>query len=232
MRDNIPVYQVQENYEGEWVLPYGRTVWKRCEPESETNFQVALPPRQDPVAKGLILSGPSIENLALVLHHGEAQEELRARDEIFVGVASARKFANFVLMIDIANGLMLLIRPSDDFECQDSLWVGKATRAVCQVVVDTNFNKVPIQWWRPKHASSKASISDRYSQCIQRNVAWEVDTAYSGSHWIMADACVYAWKSRATKDKVSLPKTMQEIALSVLDRMSPGSEGAIVLVDS
>ncbi|KAL3676076.1 hypothetical protein R1sor_026024 [Riccia sorocarpa] len=53
-----------------------------------------------------------------------------------------------------------------------------------------------------------------------------------GSHWIMADACVYAWKSRTTNDKVSLPKTVQEIALSVLDMMSPGSEGAIVLVDS
>ncbi|KAL3686813.1 hypothetical protein R1sor_013122 [Riccia sorocarpa] len=192
MRDNIPVYQVQENYGGKWVPPYGRTVWKQCEPESETNFQVALPPRQDPVAKGLM----------------------------------SRKFANFVPMIDIANGLMLLIRPSDDFECQDFLWVRKATGA------DTNFNKVPIQWWRPKHASSKASMSDRYSQCIQRNVAWEVDPAYSGSHWIMADACVYAWKSRATKDKVSLPKTVQEIALSVLDRMSPRSECAIVLVDS
>ncbi|KAL3679370.1 hypothetical protein R1sor_022326 [Riccia sorocarpa] len=277
---------------------------------SETNFQVVLPPRQDPVAKGLMcphakkveilgyirnyitykkemqlkadptsshywkdnaliqywtnvsdvfqagwpseenqplqesfwpstnhgtgysLGDPSTENLALVLHHGEAEEELRARDEIFVGAASARKLANFVPMIDIANGLMLLIRPSDDFECQDCLWVGKATGAVCQVGADTNFNKVPIQWWRPKHASSKASISDRYTQCIQRNVAWEVDTDYSGSHWIMADACVYAWKSRATKDKVSLPKTVQEIALSVLDMMSPGSEGAIVLVDS
>ncbi|KAL3677960.1 hypothetical protein R1sor_020916 [Riccia sorocarpa] len=310
MRDNIPVYQVQENYGGEWVPSYGRTVWKRCEPESEMNFQVLLPPRQDPVAKRLMcphakkveilgyirnyitykkemqlkadpssshywednaliqywtnvsdifqagwpseenqllqesfwsstnygtvysLGGPSTENLALVLHHGETEEELRARDEIFVGAASARKFANFVPIIDIANGLMLLIRPSDDFECQDCLWVGKATRAVCQVGVDTNFNKVPIQWWRPKYASSKASISDRYSQCIQRNVAWEVDPTYNGSHWIMADACVYAWKSKATKDKVSLPKTVQEIALSVLDRMSPGSEGAIVLVDS
>ncbi|KAL3700372.1 hypothetical protein R1sor_018394 [Riccia sorocarpa] len=54
MRDNIPVYQVQENYGGEWVPPYGRTVWKRCEPESETNFRVVLSPRQDPVAKGLM----------------------------------------------------------------------------------------------------------------------------------------------------------------------------------
>ncbi|KAL3697726.1 hypothetical protein R1sor_011802 [Riccia sorocarpa] len=310
MRDNIPVYQVQENYGREWVPPYGKTIWKRCEPESETNFQVVLPHLQDPVAKGLMcphakkveilgyirnyitykkemqlkadpssshywednaliqywtnvsdvfqarwpseenqplkesfwpstnhgtgysLGDPSTENLALVLHHGEAQEELRARNEIFVRAASARKFANFVPMIDIANGLMLLIRPSDDFECQNCLWIGKTIGAICQVGADTNFNKVPIQWWRPKHASSKASISDRYSQCIQRNVAWEVDLAYSGSHWIIADACVYAWKSRATKDKVSLPKTVQEIALSVLDRMSPGSEGAIVLVDS
>ncbi|KAL3698184.1 hypothetical protein R1sor_012260 [Riccia sorocarpa] len=267
MRDNIPVYQVQEKYGGEWVPSYGRTVWKRCEPVGDelpssasssarshnaliqywTNvsdvFQAGWPSEENQPLKesfwpstnhgtGYSLGGPSIENLALVLHHGEAQEELRARDEIFVGAASARKFANFMPMIDIANGLMLLIRSSDDFECQDCLWVGKATGAVCQVGADTNFNKIPIQWWRPKHASSKASISDRYSQCIQRNVAWEVDPAYNGSHWIMADACVYAWKSRATKDKVSLPKTVQEIALLVLDRMSPGSEGAIVLVDS
>ncbi|KAL3699062.1 hypothetical protein R1sor_017084 [Riccia sorocarpa] len=70
-----------------------------------------------------ILGGPSIGNLALVIHHGEAQEELRVRNEIFVGAASTRKFVNFVPMIDIANGLMLLIRPSDDFECQDCLWV-------------------------------------------------------------------------------------------------------------
>ncbi|KAL3682502.1 hypothetical protein R1sor_000524 [Riccia sorocarpa] len=182
MRDNIPVYQVQEKYGGEWVPPYGRTVWKRCEPESKSNFQVVLPPRQDPVAKGLMclyakkveilgyirnyitykkemqlkadptsshywednaliqywtnvsavfqagwpseenqplhesfwpstnhdtgysLGGPSTENLALVLHHGEAEEELRARDEIFVGAASARKLANFVPIIDITNG--------------------------------------------------------------------------------------------------------------------------------
>ncbi|KAL3685427.1 hypothetical protein R1sor_003449 [Riccia sorocarpa] len=152
MRDNIPVYQVQENYGGEWVPPYGRTVWKRCKPESETNFQVVLPPRQDPESfwpstnhgTGYTLGGPSTENLALVLHHGEAQEELQARDEIFVGAASARKFANFVPMIDIVNGLMLLIRPSDDFECQDCLWVGKATGAVCQVGRDTDFNKVLI----------------------------------------------------------------------------------------
>ncbi|KAL3684592.1 hypothetical protein R1sor_002614 [Riccia sorocarpa] len=216
MRDNIPVYQVQENYGAEWADPTSSHYWEdNALIQYWTNvsdvFQAGWPSEENqPLHEsfwpstnhgtGYSLGGPSTENLALVLHHGEAQEELRARDEIFVGTASARKFANFVPMIDIANGLMLLIRPSDDFECQDCLWVGKVTGAICQVGGDTNFNKVPIQWWRPKHASSKASISDRYSQCIQRNVAWEVDPAYKGSHWIMADACVYAWKSRATKD--------------------------------
>ncbi|KAL3701658.1 hypothetical protein R1sor_019680 [Riccia sorocarpa] len=132
----------------------------------------------------------------------EVDEEMLARDEIFIGAASARQLANFVPMIDISNGLMLLIRPSDDFECQDCLWVGKATRAVCKDQGDANYNKVPIQWWRPKHASSKASITDRYSQCTQRDVAWEVDPAYSGSYWIMADSCVYAWKSKAKANKL------------------------------
>ncbi|KAL3691605.1 hypothetical protein R1sor_005256 [Riccia sorocarpa] len=64
MQDNILVYQVQENYGGEWVPPYGRTVWKRCELESETNFQVVLPPRQDPVAKGLMC--PHAKKIAIL----------------------------------------------------------------------------------------------------------------------------------------------------------------------
>ncbi|KAL3685219.1 hypothetical protein R1sor_003241 [Riccia sorocarpa] len=196
MRDNIPVYQVQETYGGKWVPQYRRTLWKRyrCELESETNFEVLLPPRQDPLAKEVICphakkseilgyirnyiqykeekqkktdettshfqedkallqywknvesifqtGWPSIEDQPLEdgfwpsTDHGtgyvpggpstalalvpsaEVEEEMLARDEIFVGAASARKLANFVPMIDIANGLMLLIRPSDDFECQ------------------------------------------------------------------------------------------------------------------
>ncbi|KAL3702139.1 hypothetical protein R1sor_020161 [Riccia sorocarpa] len=245
MRDNILVYQVQETYGGKWVSQYGRTLWKRCELEFETNFEVLLPPRQDPLAREVIsphakkgeilgyirnyiqykeemkkrtdetschfqedmtllqywknvenifqtgwtsiedqpledgfwpstdhgtryvLGGPSTA-LALV-PSAEVEEEMLARDEIFVGAASARKLANFVPMIDIGNGLMLLIRPSDDFECQDCLWV---------------------------------------------------------------DSCVYAWKSRAEANKVSLPKSVQEIALAVLDRMVECSEGAMMLVQS
>ncbi|KAL3685598.1 hypothetical protein R1sor_003620 [Riccia sorocarpa] len=203
MRDNRLVYQVQETYGGKWVPQYGRTFWKRCEPESETNFEVLLPPRQDPLAKEVICpnakkgeilgyirnyiqykeemqkktnetSSHFQEDMALLQYwknvekifqagwssiedqpleggfwpstdHGtgyvpggpstalelvpsaEVDEEMLARDEIFVGAASARKPANFVPMIDISNGLMLLIRPSDDFECQDCLWVSKAT---------------------------------------------------------------------------------------------------------
>ncbi|KAL3685593.1 hypothetical protein R1sor_003615 [Riccia sorocarpa] len=106
-----------------------------------------------------VLSGPST-TLALV-HNTEIEEEMLARDEIFVGAASARKLANFVPMIDIANGMMLLIRPSDDFECQDCLWVGKAIGAVCKDQGDANYNKVPIQWWRPKHANIEQSIDYR-----------------------------------------------------------------------
>ncbi|KAL3690187.1 hypothetical protein R1sor_016496 [Riccia sorocarpa] len=179
---------------------------------------------------GYVLGGPSTA-LALV-PSAEVEEKLLTRDEIFVGAASARKVANFVPMIDIANGLMLLIRPSDDFECQDCLWVGNATRAVCKDQGDANFNKVPIHWWRTKHALSKTSITDRYSHCIQRDVACEVDPTYSGSYWILADSCVYAWKSRAKANKVSLPKSVQEIALAVFDRMVQASEDAMVLVES
>ncbi|KAL3680706.1 hypothetical protein R1sor_023662 [Riccia sorocarpa] len=80
MRDNIPVYQVQEKYGGEWVSPYGRTVWKRCEPESETNFQVVLPPRQDPVAKGLMCShAKKIEILGYIRNYITYKKEMQLK---------------------------------------------------------------------------------------------------------------------------------------------------------
>ncbi|KAL3676630.1 hypothetical protein R1sor_026578 [Riccia sorocarpa] len=54
MRDNIPSYQVQdqEDYGGRWVPVHGRSMWRRSDLESESDFNVVLPPRQDPVAKG------------------------------------------------------------------------------------------------------------------------------------------------------------------------------------
>ncbi|KAL3678715.1 hypothetical protein R1sor_021671 [Riccia sorocarpa] len=285
MRDNLPVYQVQENYGDRWVPPHGRSMWKRSNPDSDTNFEVVLPPRQNPPAvpiqrlhskqgevlgfiknyikykeemlkttdpssshhmddtclvdywkkvseilgKDLTVGGgntlvegfwpitdygsghrtttgstPSNDALALVIH-AEMVAEIEEREEIFVGQAAARKLANFVPLIDVAAGLMLILRPSDDFVCQDCLWVVKALGPVCTDAGDRNINKIPIQWWRPKHASSKASDEDRYAQCIQRDVVWEIDPGYTGRHWIDADSCVYAWKSRAKKDKVHLP---------------------------
>ncbi|KAL3693150.1 hypothetical protein R1sor_006801 [Riccia sorocarpa] len=309
MRDNIPIYQVKETYSGKWVPEHGRTLWKREDPESPTNFNVQLPPDQDPklnemiapYAKKVEVSGfirnyikhkeelqagtnPSTDvfaqdqcliqywkNVADVVQAGwtsneeselqeafwlitdygtghqvpsqtstnpnsmgnkrrEVEEELQARDEIFVGEAAARSLATFVRIIDITAGLMLLLRPSDDFECQDCLWVAKATGPVCRDESEPNFNKIPIQWWRPKHGSRKASIIDRYTQCIQRDVTWEIDPGYTGVHWIEADSCIYAWKSRAKGDKVSLPTKVQEIALAALEQIKVQSEQALVVV--
>ncbi|KAL3687021.1 hypothetical protein R1sor_013330 [Riccia sorocarpa] len=82
MRDNIPVYQVQEKYGGEWVPPYGRTVWKRCEPESETNFQVVLPPRQDPVAKGLMCPhAKKVEILGYIRNYITYKKEMQLKTD-------------------------------------------------------------------------------------------------------------------------------------------------------
>ncbi|KAL3702388.1 hypothetical protein R1sor_020410 [Riccia sorocarpa] len=112
----------------------------------------------------------------------EVEDEIQAREEIFVGQATERKLANLVPFIDILSGLMLLLRPSEDFYCQDCLWVAKAMGPVARDEGSVNFNKIPIQWWRPKHPSSKAPEVDRYSQCIQREVPWEIDPAYTRTH--------------------------------------------------
>ncbi|KAL3699428.1 hypothetical protein R1sor_017450 [Riccia sorocarpa] len=80
MRDNIPVYQVQEKYGGEWMPPYGMTVSKRCEPESETNFQVVLPPRQDPVAKGLMCPhAKKVEILGYIRNYITYKKEMQLK---------------------------------------------------------------------------------------------------------------------------------------------------------
>ncbi|KAL3698901.1 hypothetical protein R1sor_012977 [Riccia sorocarpa] len=215
IRDNIPVYQVKEIYGGKWVPEHGRTLWKRQDPESPTNFNVQLPPDQNPKLNEMIAPyAKKVEywkNVADVVQAGwrsndeselqeafwpitdygtghqvpsqtstdpssmgntrrEVEEELQARDEIFVGEAAARSLATFVPIIDIVAGLMLLLRPSDDFKCQDCLWVAKATGPVCRDESEPNFNKIPIQWWRPKHGSRKASIIDRSLHSLQHEV--------------------------------------------------------------
>ncbi|KAL3702176.1 hypothetical protein R1sor_020198 [Riccia sorocarpa] len=309
MRDNIPSYQVQEDYGGRWVHVHGRSMWRQSDPDSDSDFNVVLPPRQDLVAKGprsphpkqgeiqgfirnsikykeemqektdpttevyshdkclveywtrissiltkgwnevdggLLKEGfwPVSDHDTSHISHGysrdethvpltqrqEVEDEIQAREEIFVGQAAERKLANFVPLIDILSGLMLLLRPSEDFCCQDCLWVTKAM--VARDEGSVNFNKIPIQWWRPKHPSSKAHEVDRYSQCIQREVPWEIDPAYIGTHWIEADACVYAWKSRAKKDKVLLPRSVQEIALSMLEKITQESVTTLAIQET
>ncbi|KAL3699375.1 hypothetical protein R1sor_017397 [Riccia sorocarpa] len=243
MRDNILLYQVKETYCGKWVPEHGRTLWKRQDPESSTNFNVQLPLDQTPMSNEMIApyakemevssfirnyikhkeelhtgTDPNTnvfaedeyliqywKNVADVIQAGwrfdeesefqdafwlitdygtshqvpsqtstdpsnsmgntcrEAEEELQTRDEIFVGEAAARSLATFVPIIDVTDGLMLLLRPSDNFECQDCLLVAKATGPVSRDQSEPNFNKIPIQWWRPKHGTRKASILDRYT---------------------------------------------------------------------
>ncbi|KAL3698030.1 hypothetical protein R1sor_012106 [Riccia sorocarpa] len=309
--EDVDAFFSKEDYGGRWVPVHGRSMWRRSDPNSDSDFNLVLPPRQDPVAvsprsphpkqgeiQGFIRNyikykeemqektdpttevyshdkylveywtrissiltkgwkevdgGLLKEGFWPVSNHGtghishgysrdeihvplaqrqEVEDEIQAREEIFVGQAAERKLANFVPFIDILSGLMLLLRPSEDFCCQDCLWVAKAMGPVARDEGSVNFNKIPIQWWRPKHPSSKAPEVDRYSQCIQREVPWEIDPAYTGTHWIEADACVYAWKSRAKKDKVLLPRSVQEIALSVLEKITQESVTTLAIQET
>ncbi|KAL2635093.1 hypothetical protein R1flu_006572 [Riccia fluitans] len=115
----------------------------------------------------------------------EIDEELQTRDEIFISDAAEQKLVNFVSLIDIKKDMMLLLRPSEDVKCQDCLWVCKSMDAMCRDETFDTMNKVLIQWW---HGSSKASIIDKYSQCIKRDGAWEIDPRYTRTHWVATDA--------------------------------------------
>ncbi|KAL2642688.1 hypothetical protein R1flu_010275 [Riccia fluitans] len=74
----------------------------------------------------------------------EVEEDLDARDEIFFGQATARMIANFVPLIDIMTGMMILIRPFEEFQCEDCLWLAKAISLLCHDESNSNVNKVPV----------------------------------------------------------------------------------------
>ncbi|KAL3696044.1 hypothetical protein R1sor_010120 [Riccia sorocarpa] len=221
-------------------------MWKRSNPDSNTNFEVVLPPRQKPPVvpiqrlhckQGEVLgfitikykeemlkttdpsSSHHIDDTCLV-EYWKKVSEILGKDLIVGGGNTLMD--GFWPITDYGNGqremngstpnndvLALVLHPEMKAEIQkkEEIFVGDAAaRNLANFVplIDVaagliNINKIPIQWWRPKHASSKASDEDRYTQCIQRDVVWEIDPGYTGRHWIDADSCVYAWKSRAKK---------------------------------
>ncbi|KAL3697738.1 hypothetical protein R1sor_011814 [Riccia sorocarpa] len=60
----------------------------------------------------------------------EAEEELAERNQLFVGNLAEMERERFVPIVDIVPGVMLLIRPSDDFVVKDCFWVAKAISGV------------------------------------------------------------------------------------------------------
>ncbi|KAL3691706.1 hypothetical protein R1sor_005357 [Riccia sorocarpa] len=223
MRDNLPVYQVQDNYGDRWVPPHGRSMWKRSNPDSDTNFKVVLPPRQNPpVVPIQRLHSKQGEVLGFIKNYIKYKEEMLETTD-----PSSSHHMDDTCLVDywkkvseilgkdltVAGGNTLVegFWPITDYGSGHRATTGSTPSNDALALVlhaemeaeieERNINKIPIQWWRPKHASSKASDEDRYAQCIQRDVVWEIDPGYTGRHWVDADSCVYAWKSRAKKDK-------------------------------
>ncbi|KAL3682724.1 hypothetical protein R1sor_000746 [Riccia sorocarpa] len=70
----------------------------------------------------------------------EAEEELLERNQLFVGHPSEKEREHFAPLLDIQIGVMLLIRPSDKFPVQNSIWVAKAMTCVIREVDSNRFN--------------------------------------------------------------------------------------------
>ncbi|KAL3696236.1 hypothetical protein R1sor_010312 [Riccia sorocarpa] len=77
----------------------------------------------------------------------EAEEELLERNQLFVGHPSERERERFAPLLDIQVGVMLLIRPSDQFPVKNSIWVAKAiTSVILEVAIGSNrLNQVQVE---------------------------------------------------------------------------------------
>ncbi|KAL3694817.1 hypothetical protein R1sor_008468 [Riccia sorocarpa] len=108
----------------------------------------------------------------------EAEKELVERNQLFVGNLAQMERERFVPIVDIVQGVMLLIRPSDDFVVKDCFWVAKAISGVIRQRKPSDpvsMYEVKVEWYRPKHRLSNATDAQRYNQCLRNTQEWEKD---------------------------------------------------------
>ncbi|KAL3682385.1 hypothetical protein R1sor_000407 [Riccia sorocarpa] len=118
----------------------------------------------------------------------EAEEELLERNQLFVGHPSERERERFAPLLDIQVGVMLLIRPSDQFPVKNSIWVAKAITSVIREAGSNRLNQVQVEWYRFKHRLSNASEEQRYAQCMRSTQEWEKDPARYEEDFTFVDA--------------------------------------------
>ncbi|KAL3682631.1 hypothetical protein R1sor_000653 [Riccia sorocarpa] len=148
----------------------------------------------------------------------EAEEELLERNQVFVGNPIDREPEHFAPILNIQVGVMLLIRPLDQFPVKNSIWVAKAITSVVREIGSDRFNQLKVQWYRPKHRFRNASEEQRYALCMRNNQEWEKDpTMYEEEQtFVYASACVYCWTCRAKSDKLRLtPKGLETATLMI-----------------
>ncbi|KAL3683742.1 hypothetical protein R1sor_001764 [Riccia sorocarpa] len=152
----------------------------------------------------------------------EAEEELAERNQLFVGNLAEMERERFVPIVDIVPGVMLLIRPSDDFVVKDCFWVAKAISSVIRQRKPSDpvsMYEMKVEWYRPKHRLSNATDAQRYNQCLRNTQEWEKDPSPFEEEflYVNASACVHQWKSKSRSEKLKIPESILRIARDMLD---------------
>ncbi|KAL3684328.1 hypothetical protein R1sor_002350 [Riccia sorocarpa] len=155
----------------------------------------------------------------------EAEEELAERNQLFVGNLAEMERERFVPIVDIVQGVMLLIRPSNDFVVKDCFWVAKAISSVIRKRKPSDpvsMYEVKVEWYRPKHRLSNATDAQRYNQCLLNTQEWEKDPSPFEEEflYVNASACVHQWKSKSRSEKLKIPESILRIARDMLDRIA------------
>ncbi|KAL3696612.1 hypothetical protein R1sor_010688 [Riccia sorocarpa] len=146
----------------------------------------------------------------------EADEERAERERPFVGSTVKRGLDSFTPLLDIQVGHMIIIRPADDFEPKNVVWLAKAISVVNRDSDATFHNHVKVDWYRPKHRLQTIDDLNRYRNCMRKNQEWEKDPNQFSEEesWVDANACVHSWKSKTANIKIS--EKILEIAKRML----------------
>lgn len=192
--------------EGEISQPLAKGFWPRT--DHGTGYQAQLGTFEE--------TGWKATSDILELEN-ELENEIEEGQMAFVGPSSERESDRFIPLQDIAEGVFIFIRPTDEFEKlhPGHFWMARALTRVQTHQNATNLGEFKLEWWRPKHRGHLWPSDDhkRYEGIFTKSKTWEYDPLQQ-EQWLPANSAFLSWTYRGKTIEKGLkipPKMLESI---------------------
>ena len=130
----------------------------------------------------------------------------------YCGPSKQRPKDVFKPHIDVKKGDFVLVRPGDP---EYPIWLGVAESDVDMDRSSSNYKRILIQYWAPKHRRKNPTTAELYDGCWEKN--WCCNLA-DPKRWEFVDTVVWSWIPRGNKmpDKIKIPPNIVEKAQASL----------------